>query len=39
MLMNERLILAGRFGEWNRKRLVHEVYNIVKEGIAFYEKL
>jgi len=29
------LLLVGRFAEWNRKRLVHEVYNIVRKAVKY----
>jgi hypothetical protein len=33
LLKEEHILLAGRFGEWNRKRLVHEIYSITQNGV------
>ena len=33
LFMESNLLLVGRFAEWNRKRLVHEVYDIVRKAV------
>lgn len=34
VFIKNKILLVGRFAEWNRKRLVHEVYSIVKGGMT-----
>jgi hypothetical protein len=29
-----KIMMVGRFSEWNRKRLVHQVYDIVQKGVT-----
>lgn len=38
LMRNEHILLVGRFSEWNRKRLVHEIYSIVQKGVKLWQK-
>lgn len=38
VFVKNKILLTGRFAEWNRKRLVHEIYSIVKEGVVISQK-
>jgi hypothetical protein len=37
LIMNQRVLLVGRFAEWNRKRLAHQIYDIVQRGVRQFE--
>jgi hypothetical protein len=37
ILLEHKVLLVGRFAEWNRMRLAHEIYNIVQRGVSKFE--
>lgn len=37
-MFSDHVLLVGRFGCWDRHKLVHHIYNDVKEGVHLYEQ-
>lgn len=38
LLKNDHILLVGRFGTWDRKKLVHQVYDDVIRGVKIFEE-